>query len=153
MFFTLNIMENIRYFNTKFSHFNYIFKIIQYILYYCRILYLPPRRWHGKHVGSWWMVEGVPLLLSSSLHLQVQVSSSSSSPWAPADGIAVVRWHLQLQVLSSSSSAGTCSCRCCHRRLWVPAGVWWPLSLVVEVVVVVVVVVVMVVTVVDRGGW
>ena len=95
MFFTLNIMENIRYFNTKFSHFNYIFKIIQYILYYCRILYLPPRRWH---VGSWWMVEGVPLLLSSLPHLQVQVSSSSSSLWAPADGIAVVCWHLQLQV-------------------------------------------------------
>ena len=103
MFFTLNIMENIRYFNTKISHFNYIFKIICTTVGYCA-------------VGG---------------HLQVLVSSSSSSPL---------------------SSVGTCSCQCCHRRLWVPAGVWWPSSLVVEVVVVVVVVV-MVVTVVDRGGW
>src|SRR6266511_1487142 len=119
MFFTLNIMENIRYFNTKISHFNYIFKIIQYILYYCRIL------------CRWWASAGAGVIV-------VIIA-------------VVVSGHLQLQVVLPLS-CGTCSCKCCHHRPWVPAGVWWPSSLVVEVVVVVVVVV-MVVTVVDRGGW
>src|SRR6266540_2156207 len=134
MFFTLNIMENIRYFNTKISHFNYIFKIIQYILYYCRILC---RWWASAGAGVIVVISGLQLPVLSPLsvavvlwHLQLQVVLPSSScgtcscrcycgcrPLTPAgaDGVIVVHWHLQMQ-MGSSSSDGTCSCRwCCHR--------------------------------------
>src|SRR6266508_300554 len=113
MFFTLNIMENIRYFNTKISHFNYIFKIIQYILYYCRILC----RWWAS-AGAGVIVVIIAVVVSGHLQLPVLLSASIGScrcrwgrrcPLAPAaaGGVAVVLWHLQLQVLLLLSM-GTC---------------------------------------------
>src|SRR6266545_3244931 len=71
MFFTLNIMENIRYFNTKISHFNYIFKIIQYILYYCRILC----RWWAS-AGAGVIIIIIAVVISGHLQLPVLPSSS-----------------------------------------------------------------------------
>src|SRR6266540_2101002 len=116
MFFTLNIMENIRYFNTKISHFNYIFKIIQYILYYCRILC---RWWASAGAGVIVVISGLqlPVLLSSSCGTCSCRCYCGCRPLTPAgaDGVIVVHWHLQMQ-MGSSSSDGTCSCRwCCHR--------------------------------------
>src|SRR6266545_2213650 len=127
MFFTLNIMENIRYFNTKISHFNYIFKIIQYILYYCRILC----HWWAS-AGAGVIVVIITVVVSGHLQLPVLPSASVDTcrcrwgrhrPMAPAaaGGVAVgVRWQLQVQ-MGSSLSIGTCSCRWCCCRPVAPA--------------------------------
>src|SRR6266545_2429979 len=139
MFFTLNIMENIRYFNTKISHFNYIFKIIQYIKYYCRILC----HWWAS-AGAGVIVVIITVVVSGHLQLPVLLSASIGSCrcrcghccwlhicsyrcchrcWsAPAGGVTVVLWHLQLQVVLPSASVGSCRCRWGRRCPLAPAA-------------------------------